>query len=420
MRYMGQHLLVVRAATISLPSWGRWSRPGRRTPLSALIRRRIGSAVVGGSTTPSPVRGSGRTSVDAPRRENDPGRETPRGPSNAGRRSPYWTPTRPWTVGGSSVLSEARRRWCPRASAARSSAPSRDPRSTPSHLCSRRPAAGRPAGPARCVAATWRSPCHRARAGQSWLGTGPAQAAIGCEPGVPLPSLLPVASGRSIGDPLAAAARAGARPAQAKTNASSPLRNRWQRTPPVARPLPGYSGASPSPRPALSREGGRGTADGDHHGHDPGRARRTTPRTGPSGLIPAMPPPLRPWGAPGRGEVQQLGIAADEQSSSSPVELDGADDLVAVLQPVTSHSSCRASGFTPSPPPAGCRPGPVGAGRTAQPRSPVGRAHQVERQAALEVRVVRRVAGRQVQDWGVRRAREVSAPISPAGGTTPR
>ena len=47
--------------------------------------------------------------------------------------------------------------------------------------------------------------------------------------------------GSSTGAPLAAAARAGAVPAQAKTRASSPLRNRWQRTPPVARPLAGYS-----------------------------------------------------------------------------------------------------------------------------------------------------------------------------------
>ena len=34
---------------------------------------------------------------------------------------------------------------------------------------------------------------------------------------------------------------AGAGPAQAMTRMSSPLRNRWQRTPPVARPLGGYS-----------------------------------------------------------------------------------------------------------------------------------------------------------------------------------
>ena len=36
------------------------------------------------------------------------------------------------------------------------------------------------------------------------------------------------------------AARAGAAPAQARVRQSSPFRNRWQRTPPVARPLRGY------------------------------------------------------------------------------------------------------------------------------------------------------------------------------------
>ena len=47
--------------------------------------------------------------------------------------------------------------------------------------------------------------------------------------------------GQVDGAPLAAAALAGAAPAHAKTRASSPLRKRWQRTPPVARPLGGYS-----------------------------------------------------------------------------------------------------------------------------------------------------------------------------------
>ena len=43
------------------------------------------------------------------------------------------------------------------------------------------------------------------------------------------------------GLPVSVAPSAGAAPAQAMTSVSSPLRNRWQRTPPVARPLPGYS-----------------------------------------------------------------------------------------------------------------------------------------------------------------------------------
>src|SRR5690606_24036664 len=71
--------------------------------------------------------------------------------------------------------------------------------------------------------------------------TGEATAAIGWLPGTPDPSRRPLASGSSTGAPLLAAARAGPGPAQAATNASSPLRKRWARTPPVARPLAGYS-----------------------------------------------------------------------------------------------------------------------------------------------------------------------------------
>ena len=59
--------------------------------------------------------------------------------------------------------------------------------------------------------------------------------------GRPEPSRLPVAAGSSTGTPLAAAARAGAAPTHARTRVSSPRRNRCARTPPVARPLAGYS-----------------------------------------------------------------------------------------------------------------------------------------------------------------------------------
>src|ERR1700733_63165 len=57
----------------------------------------------------------------------------------------------------------------------------------------------------------------------------------------PAPSLRPSAGGRSTGEPASVAPRAGAGPAQASTSTSSPLRNLWQRTPPVARPFGGYS-----------------------------------------------------------------------------------------------------------------------------------------------------------------------------------
>ena len=61
------------------------------------------------------------------------------------------------------------------------------------------------------------------------------------EAGTPEPSRRPSASGRVTATPLGWAARASARPTQARSRPSSPLRNRWARTPPVARPLPGYS-----------------------------------------------------------------------------------------------------------------------------------------------------------------------------------
>ena len=48
------------------------------------------------------------------------------------------------------------------------------------------------------------SPGHEdGRVIQSWAATGPAQATRGWDNGVPLPSRLPVASGRSTGEPLA-------------------------------------------------------------------------------------------------------------------------------------------------------------------------------------------------------------------------
>ena len=59
----------------------------------------------------------------------------------------------------------------------------------------------------------------------------------------------------------------GAGPAQAKTRVSSPLRNRWQRTPPVARPLAGYSAngvtlTAPGSVPGSAvRRAGRGDHD---------------------------------------------------------------------------------------------------------------------------------------------------------------
>src|SRR5690606_25136719 len=96
---------------------------------------------------------------------------------------------------------------------------------------SRRPSAGGRSIGAPLLAAARAGP-GPARAGTRSIGW--LRAPLG-------PARRPSARGRSIGAPLLAAARAGPGPAQAVTRPSSPLRNRWQRTPPVARPLAGYS-----------------------------------------------------------------------------------------------------------------------------------------------------------------------------------
>ena len=70
--------------------------------------------------------------------------------------------------------------------------------------------------------------------------TGPATAATACARGVPDPSRRLVEGGevdRAARWPRHA--RAGVGPTQASSRTSSPRRNRWQRTPPVARPLAG-------------------------------------------------------------------------------------------------------------------------------------------------------------------------------------
>src|SRR5215472_9088850 len=72
-------------------------------------------------------------------------------------------------------------------------------------------------------------------------GARPPGAVSGWRIRLPEPSLRPSAAGKFTGTPASVAPRAGPGPAQASTRVSSPLRNLWQRTPPVARPLGGYS-----------------------------------------------------------------------------------------------------------------------------------------------------------------------------------
>src|SRR5215471_13276740 len=58
---------------------------------------------------------------------------------------------------------------------------------------------------------------------------------------LPEPSRLPVMPDRSTTTPDPVTPMTGDGPIQAWIRPSSPLRKRWQRTPPVARPLGGYS-----------------------------------------------------------------------------------------------------------------------------------------------------------------------------------
>src|SRR4029077_3609804 len=72
-------------------------------------------------------------------------------------------------------------------------------------------------------------------------GAEPPRAARGWGMRSPEPARRPTGGPSSTGVPASVAPRAGPAPAQARTSASSPLRKRWQRTPPVARPLGGNS-----------------------------------------------------------------------------------------------------------------------------------------------------------------------------------
>ena len=173
----------------------------------------------------------------------------------------------------------------------------------------------------------------------------------------------------------------GPRPAQAKTRVSSPLRNRWQRTPPVARPLGGYSEngvtlTAPGSVPGSAvEEPGRGDHDrvGRVERAEPGtRTRRRLTRT------PAMPPPdaaLRPdlVGA----EVEQLRVGGDEaEGLVAGGELDRADDLVAVLErddlPLVPAEDLRVDPLDDALAGAEGEPGAVGGQRGERQRALAG------------------------------------------------
>ena len=127
-------------------------------------------------------------------------------------------------------------------------------------------------------------------------------------------------------------AAAGRGPTQASTSRVSPLRNRWARTPPVARPFAGYCANGVTFTVAAGR--------GDHHrlavlrvvGAD--RAEERPPGRPSARLMPAMPPPLRPCGRTSlAGEPQQRRVGGDERQGLGAVGQPGrADHLVAVAR----------------------------------------------------------------------------------------
>ena len=159
----------------------------------------------------------------------------------------------------------------------------------------------------------------------------------------PEPSRRGSSGGRSTGTPLAAAARAGVGPAQARARGGPRPRNRWQRTPPVARPLRG-----------VLLEGGDlgGARLGAGRASD-GPATVTTTASAAGSTAPKKttrrPGELDAGHAAGRAalgthrrgrEAEQLGVVVMKTRSSSPVRSSTAPTTTSPsLRPMTSKSS---------------------------------------------------------------------------------
>ena len=219
----------------------------------------------------------------------------------------------------------------------------------------------------------------------------------------------------------------GASPAQAKTSVSSPLRNRWQRTPPVARPLAGYSpngvtltapgsvpGSAVVDPDAVTTTEASGSTTPNQATCSPAATR-----------TPCMPPPARPCGrTPSAPKCSSWASVVMKQSVSRPVSSWTAPTTSSPsLSPMTSHSSLpMTSGLTrltmPSRVPR-ASPGPsVASVQSASARSPgSSESDLADRVATLEVGVVGRrrqvAADRSSTSSLTSRPREVSSPISP-------
>ena len=207
----------------------------------------------------------------------------------------------------------------------------------------RRPGAGQPAtsdGGAERGASTWGQPAHTGGGRSAALRRrpGPAQAAIGWLPGTPEPSRRPVALGQV--DRGAAGRRGPGRRGAGPGEDQGVLALEEA----VAADAAGGAalGGVLAERRDLDRarlgagQGGRRAGRGDDDGRRRGRARRTRRPAAPAASrTPAMPPPERPCGRTASApKCSSWASEVMKHSVSSPVaQLDGADDLVAVLEP---------------------------------------------------------------------------------------
>lgn len=129
--------------------------------------------------------------------------------------------------------------------------------------------------------------------------TGPATTDTVFGSDTPEPSRRGSISGSSAGVPSRWAALAGTAPAQARERQSSPFRKRWQRTPPVARPLRGYwsNGVSLAvvwtESSSVPREPATVKTTASTAGSTAVKEMTFAPSVS---LMPAMPPAARPWG----------------------------------------------------------------------------------------------------------------------------
>ena len=293
-------------------------------------------------------------------------------------------------------------------------------------------AGGRRAGERHGVSLAHAVTAVATRTGPAARPPGPATAAIGWLPGVPEPSRLPTGSGRSIGAPLAAAARAGASPAQAVTSSVLALE---EAVAPHAAGGPALGGVL-AERRHLDRarlgagQRGRGAGRGDHDGvvrrrtvrrtRRPARRRRRGCRRCHRRSGPAAGPSSAPKCSSWASVVMKQSVSLPVASSTAPTTSSPSSSRI------TSHSSLpRTSGLTRLTVPwrvPSARPGPsvAEAAQRERPLAGLQRGQLADRVAALEVRVVgrgrQRRAGRARTSLSSRPARGEQADLAAGGG----